>query len=241
MSLFENWGYCPTCPGPTRFAAETAWFRDHYLCTNCGSIPRERALMLVLEERFPDWRGLRIHESSPAPRGASERLARECARYTPSQFFPDLPPGSARGAVRCENLEALTFPDGSVDLHVSQDVFEHLFDPAAAWREIARTLRPGGAHVCTVPLVNKARPSRRRARRCPDGSVEHLLPAEYHGNPISPEGSLVTVDWGFDITQHVLAASGLASELVVIDRLDYGIRAEFIEILVSRKHGTIEI
>jgi SAM-dependent methyltransferase len=241
MAYFESWGYCTTCPGPTRFTAENPWFRDHYLCTACGSIPRERALMLVLEERFPEWRDLLIHESSPAPRGASARMARECARYVPSQYFPDVPPGGERHGVRCENLEALTFSDASIDLHVTQDVFEHLFDPAAAWREIARTLRRGGAHVCTVPLVNKAQPSRRRARRSPDGDVEHLLPPEHHGNPISQEGSLVTIDWGFDITRHIQDACDLVTELVVIDRLDYGIRAEYIEVLVSWKNDRAAI
>ncbi len=39
--------------------------------------------------------------------------------------------------------------------HLTQDVFEHLFDPAAAFREIARTLQPGGAHVFTTLLVRK--------------------------------------------------------------------------------------
>lgn len=236
MSVFENWGYCSTCPGPTRFAANDLWFRDHYACARCGSIPRERALMVVIEERFPDWRTMRIHESSPAQRGASLRLMRECPGYVASQFFPDLVPGESRDGMRCENLEALTFADESFDLHVTQDVFEHLFDPAAAAREIARTLRHGGAHVFTVPLVLGNLPSRRRARLYADGTVEHILPPEYHGNPISSEGSLVTVDWGLDITQHLFAASGLATEVIAIDRLDYGIRAEFIEILVSRKH-----
>ena len=49
--------------------------------------------------------------------------------------------------VCCENLEHMSFGDESFDLHLTQDVFEHLFDPAAAFREIARTLRPGGAHL----------------------------------------------------------------------------------------------
>ncbi len=197
--------------------------------------------MIVLEERFPNWRELEIHELSPTVRGASVRLMSECSRYQASQFFPDLTPGAIREGVRCENLEALTFADSSIDLHVSQDVFEHLFNPAAAWREIARTLRSGGAHICTVPLVNKGRPSQRRSRLLPDGTVEHLLPPQYHGNPISAEGSLVTVDWGYDIVQHISAASGLTTELVVIDRLDYGIRAEFIEVLVSHKHDHPQI
>ena len=33
--------------------------------------------------------------------------------------------------IRCENLEHLSFGDESFDLHLTQDVFEHLFDPAA--------------------------------------------------------------------------------------------------------------
>ncbi|MGE3292087.1 MAG: methyltransferase domain-containing protein [Geminicoccaceae bacterium] len=223
------------------FVAENAWFRDNYVCATCGSIPRERALMLVLEERFPDWRNMQIHESSPGSRGASLRLARECSNYVPSQYFPDVPPGEYRNGIRCENLEAQTFADDSFDLHVTQDVFEHIFDPAAASREIARTLRVGGAHLFTVPLVNKRQPSCRRARRGPDGAVEHLAPPEYHGNPIDASGSLVTIDWGMDIVQHILESSGLITEIVTIDRLDHGIRAEYIEVLVSSKHAPVTI
>ena len=45
--------------------------RTEVLCANCGSLPRERALMYVIENFCPNWRELTIHESSPAPRGAS--------------------------------------------------------------------------------------------------------------------------------------------------------------------------
>ena len=34
---------------------------------------------------------------------------------------------------------------------------EHIFNPQSAFREIARTLKPGGAHIFTVPLINKER------------------------------------------------------------------------------------
>ena len=74
------------------------------------------------------------------------------------------------------------------------------------------------------------------ARIRPDATIEHLIdPPEYHGNPISAEGSLVTVHWGFDITKYIFDACGLFTEMVYIDALDYGIRAEFIEVLISRK------
>lgn len=111
--------------------------------------------MLTIDTYFPDWRSLIIHESSLGGRGASCRLARECSRYVPSQFFPDRELGSMVGNSRCEDLEALTFDDDSIDLHVTQDVLEHVFDPSRMFSEIARTLEPGGAHVFTVPLVNK--------------------------------------------------------------------------------------
>jgi hypothetical protein len=52
------------------FAAQRHWYRDHLFRSGCGSIPRERAVALVLRERFPDWRRMRIHESSPEPQAS---------------------------------------------------------------------------------------------------------------------------------------------------------------------------
>lgn len=233
--ILKSSGYCPACSRNVTFVARNAWLREHYRCSNCGSIPRERALMVAIERYFPDWRNLTIHESSPANRGASKRLAQECSRYVASQFFPGVDPGSQVGDVRCENLEALTFRDASVDLHVTQDVLEHVYHPSKVFREMARTLKPGGAHVFTTPLVNKDKPSKLRARIGEDGQVSHLEPPVYHGNPISDKGSLVTVDWGYDICQAVFDSCGLFTHLVYIDDLSMGIRAECIEVLVTLK------
>lgn len=233
--IFRNRGICPTCDKEVIFTARDKWFRDHYLCPNCKSKPRERALMLVLEMYFPDWKGKVIHESSPIDRGASVRLAKECSRYIPSQLFGDTPPGTVKNGMRCEDLTHLTFDDASIDLHVTQDVMEHVFKPEAVFREIARTLKPGGAHVFTVPIVNKHRASRIRAVIDADGQIRHELPPVYHGNPVSSDGALVTVDWGFDICRHIFEASGLYTHIVHIDDLSRGIRAEYIEVLVTVK------
>jgi len=62
-----------------------------------------------------------------------------------------------------------------------------------------------------------------------------IEPPEYHRNPISSEGSLVTVNWGYDITDFVFETSGLFTEIVFIDILDCGIRAEYIEVLITRR------
>ena len=168
-------------------------------------------------------------------RGANRRLAKEAPAYITSQYYAGVAPGTIVNGVRCENLEHLTFDNETLDLHITQDVFEHLFDPAAAFCEIARTLRLGGAHVFTTPLVRKNQPTRFCASLAPDGSVIHLTEPEYHGNPISSEGSLVTVNWGYDITNFVFETSGLFTEIVFLDILDCGIRAEYIEVLVTRK------
>lgn len=231
-------GFCPVCEQASTFAAKDEWLRDHYLCLNCNAQPRERALFSVLTQLRPNWRELAIHESSPGT-AASRRLADQAPGYLASQYDPSIPWGSTHktGGWRSEDLEAQTFADASFDLVVTQDVLEHVFAPDRALAEIARTLKPGGLHVCTVPIVNKEKPSVRRARRKADGSAEHLLDPVFHGNPMDPNGSLVTIDWGYDIAAYWDRASGLSTTIWTIEDAARGIQAEYIEVLVSRKLG----
>lgn len=237
-AVLEVDGTCPTCDRETTFRADDPWLRDHLLCARCGSIPRERALMRVIETWFPNFRELDVHESSPLARGASAKLAAQCARYVASQWDASVPPGEiGPHGYRSEDLERLTFADASFDLVVTQDVLEHVLDPERAFAEIARTLRPGGAHVFTVPLLHGRHPSVPCARRAPDGTIEHLREPQYHGNPMDPNGSLVTMRWGYDICELVLRSAGLYTTIVLIDDLRFGIRAELNEVLVSFKRA----
>ncbi|MCD6581328.1 MAG: class I SAM-dependent methyltransferase [Desulfuromusa sp.] len=233
--IFENYGYCHCCDKAVRFTADDSWFRDHYICTECGSIPRERALAWVVDKFFPDWRQATIHESSPIERGISEKLRQHCQNYIASQYFPGIESGVEYQGWHCENLEALSFADNSIDLHISQDVMEHIFSPDQAFLEISRTLRPGGMHIFTVPLVNKSEPTEICAELGEYGVVRHLLEPEYHGNPASEQGALVTRRWGYDICDYIFKYSGLFTQIVHIDALELGIRAEYIEVLVTMK------
>jgi hypothetical protein len=83
--------------------------------------------------------------------------------------------------------------------------------------------------------VNKGDPSKKRVELDATGAMMHLEPPVYHGNPMDPNGSLVTRDWGFDICDHIAAACGLETEIIRIDDLTRGIRAEYIEVLVTTK------
>ena len=231
-------GFCPICEELVVFSSEYDWLRDHFLCSNCGSIPRERALMQVIKTYYPNYRDLVIHETSPCGRGASPKLKAECAGYSASQYYPNMASGEIhpQHGYRSEDLERMTFPDESFDLFVSQDVMEHIFDPAAAFREIARVLKPGGAHIFTVPIINKADKSERWASRDDDGRITYHHEAEYHGNPVDDKGSLVTMHWGYDLASFIVTEAGTPTTIVMIDNIELGIRAEYIEILLSMKN-----
>src|SRR6185295_19546411 len=82
-------GYCYCCDKEVVFEANNNWLRDHLLCTNCQSLPRERALMFIIQSYFPNWESLAIHESSPAIRGASIKLKERVKNYTSSQYYPN--------------------------------------------------------------------------------------------------------------------------------------------------------
>ena len=230
-------GTCPVCESTAIFYLKGAWIRGDLRCARCGSRPRNRALMEVLSRQFPLWRDYHIHESSPgAP--LLGKFSRECRGYTPSHYFTDLPRGAYRDGFRSEDLEAQSFADGTFDLVITQDVLEHVFDPAAALREIARTLKPDGAHVFTVPWYYW-RSTVVRARRTPARGVEHLLEPDYHGNPIEPRArSLVVTEWGRELPEFIERHSGMQTEVFRLDDARRGITGAFIEVFVSRKPGT---
>lgn len=73
---------------------------------------------------------------------------------TKSEYFPDHPTGTMVGGVLNQDVQKLTFPDASFDLVTSNQVFEHVPDDVAGYRETYRVLRPGGAMIFSVPLYD---------------------------------------------------------------------------------------
>ncbi len=125
---------------------------------------------------------------------------------------PDVASGTVRGGVRHEDVTALSFADESVDWIVSNDVFEHVPDVLAGFREVARVLRPGGGMIMTIPF-HARRPASSVRARLEGGQVEHLAPPEFHGNPVDPGGSLVFHDFGFDVVER-LEEAGLRARVL---------------------------
>lgn len=238
-TYIEVEGFCPICEKNVVFSSEHEWLRDNFLCSCCESIPRERALMQVIMDYYPNYKDLVIHESSPGGRGVSLKLHAQCPQYSASHYYPDLSPGAVhkKHGYRSENLESLTFDDNQFDLFITQDVMEHIYDPERAFKEIARVIKPRGAHVFTVPIINKCNKSERWANIGEDGEPIFIHEPEYHDNPANPQaqGSPVTMHWGFDISQYISSVSEMSTTIISIDDLNAGIRAEYIDVLVSKK------
>jgi SAM-dependent methyltransferase len=232
-----NPGYCLTCDRRTLFVEAGPWLANDYRCVRCHSVPRWRGIIRVLDTAFPDWRTLDIHECG-AGGLATRKFRREANGYSGSRYLvPDVARGAVVGNVSCQDIEDLTFADGSFDLIITQDVLEHVLRPDRAFAELARVLRPGGAHVFTIPLVHGG-PTVVRAVAS-DTGIEHLLPPEYHGEPGNPERSLVIREWGDDdFADFVSEHGGLTTEIIELhDRrlgLD-GSPGHPLQVLVARK------
>jgi len=226
-----NLGYCTCCRQETVFEILGDWLRDQYLCTKCGSIPRQRHVNLILDKYFTGWETLRVHESSPS----NHFVARWSTQYTFSHYIEHAAEGSIINGIRSENLEALTFRDNSFNLIITQDVLEHVFHPDRAMREIMRVLIPGGAHVFTTPKHSAIRNSYRRSAVDTKGNIEYLKEAVYHSNPVGDGKALVTWDYGNDFEFLIWEWSGYQTCTYITRDRSLGLDGEFLEVFVTRK------
>ena len=212
---FDLPGFCTHCRRAVDFVAtfDGAWrgpdgilvpnWRECLCCPGCGLSGRQRRVIELVTDAIAERGGPRgcraylMETVSPIHRWA--RAAFPGLDLVASEYLgPHVSRVAPRGGIRNEDAEALTFPDAILDLFVSCDVFEHVNEPARAFREIARTLRVGGRAILTFPMDPNLGENRRRAELV-GGEIRMLLPAIYHGNPLSPAGSLVYTDFGWAV------------------------------------------
>jgi SAM-dependent methyltransferase len=194
---------CPICQCPVllRLSGQDIGTR----CIRCRASSVHMALAATIQEVVPDLRAARVYElSSRGP--IVNYLRRNAAEIVVSEYYDDAAPGDSVNGVRCENVEALTFPDDAFDLCTSTDVFEHVADDMAGFREIYRVLRSGGGKaIFTVPLSSDQETVERARRR--DGKVHHLLEPEYHHDIQRGIGKVLAFrNYGSDIVLRLQAA-----------------------------------
>jgi len=194
-----------------RGSIHPAW-TETGVCEGCGNNSRMRAVLGFLlrhPDYAPDARCYLAERVTISYPGFAKRFANlETSEY----LGPDRSPGEMvffpehAATVRHENLTRLSFADSSFDWVVTQDVFEHIPDYPAAFRECNRVLAPGGHLVFSVPFHVGLSRTQVRARLREDGSVEHLLPPEIHGDPLVGTGAFCYQSFGWDILDFLHAA-----------------------------------
>jgi len=193
---------CPFC-GPSLFV-RLSRADGGVRCARCAAGVVHVALGLGLRDAVRDLSACDACEFS-ARGPLVEHLRRHARSLAVSEYFDDLPPGALRGGVRCEDMQRLTYADGSFDVVTHTEVLEHVPDDRRALAELFRVLRPGGVMVFTVPLHGGARTVERARLR--DGAVEHLLEPVYHTDPQrSATGILAFRDYGTDILDRLREA-----------------------------------
>jgi SAM-dependent methyltransferase len=115
-------------------------------------------------------------------------------------LFPNRPSGSSLFGINHQDIQALSFSDSSFDFVLSFDVLEHVPDSFAALKEISRITRPGGTLLLTVPFTAEKYQNTVRAEMDSKGKINHILPAEVHGNPTDPKnGALCFRHYGWEL------------------------------------------
>jgi SAM-dependent methyltransferase len=124
-----------------------------------------------------------------------------------SEYIDGLASGDMHEDIQCQDIQATTFPDNFFDLIISEDVLEHVPDPAKAFREIHRILRPGGKHIFTIPIDWSAPESYARAI-IQNGDIVHLHEPEIHGDPFRKDGVLAFYTFGRDVIDNFCTLTG---------------------------------
>ena len=227
-------GQCNVCGKPARFFyQEKALWRESLNCENCRTTSRYRSIARGLLRAIAERSGLEESQALPfLPRSSSKHLKvydtqppfyyDPCAYPLPdllkatgwidvelSQYKPNKPMGKILAKeITNQNLECLTFADGSLDIVITSDVMEHVRLDDRAHSEIYRVLKPGGIYIFTVPHDRAWAETLVRVQitDAEDPSKDvHLLEPEYHGDTNSDEGGGVLAyrTYGRDIEKHL--------------------------------------
>jgi len=197
--------FCELCKKPTKF--ELKWnkskpgvinYRDSTECQYCKLSSRKRFMLNFLKNSLtkPDLTVYMYEQATKTFQYVQNNFTK--IKLIGSEYFgPDKKPGEIINKIRHENAEGLSFNDKSIDVIVSNDVYEHVSDIQKTLKEAYRVLKDDGILQISIPFNRKNLETNQRAS-IDNGQIKYLLPEIFHENPISKDGSLVFYDYGWD-------------------------------------------
>ena len=219
LDAFTYKGYCSPCQKETMLIVDmksggqrtkNGWipnWRERLECPDCGMCNRQRLIANLIAEKLDNditKSAYFMEQVTPIFIWAAEAFPSN--ELTGSEYLGfDYKGGEMVRGIRHENIEGLSFESNTFDLIVSNDVFEHIPNPNTAFLECFRVLKQGGEMIATIPFYSLEEKSVPRAQLI-NGELVHILPEQYHGNPVSADGSLVFTDFGWDILSNMKKA-----------------------------------
>lgn len=212
--------FCPLC-GCSRVMIKLDANEMAIRCLSCRASAVTMSIVSVLCRLAPEIGGNEVYEmSSRGP--LYHYLKKKAKRLVSSEYFPNVVPGEYLNGVQCQDVQCLTYPDGTFDICTCTEVFEHVPDDMKGFREIFRVLRMNGIFVFTVPLSPHYE-TVQRASIAPNGELEYLLSPEYHEDPLRASKILAFRNYGRDITDRLREAGFSSAEIVEPeDRIPWG-------------------
>ncbi len=205
-------GFCFVCGGEMSFHSDLKYgfpqpdgsivpnWRERVVCPECHLNNRMRAaihLFHLLGAPTPESRIYLTEQTTTL----FAWFQRNYAQVIGSEYLGDtVPPGGVdHTGLRNENLTALSFANECLDTILSFDVIEHIPNYRQAFQECLRCLKPGGTLFFTVPFDHRAANHTIRAKLDETGQIHHLLPPEYHGDPLNNDGCLCFYHFGWKL------------------------------------------
>ena len=182
-------------------------WRERVVCPVTKLNNRMRAIIHLFDIEMGAFRDSNIYlmeQTTLVYKYFSERYA----NLIGSEFLgTSIPEGQTNDhGIRNENACSLSFKDNEFEFILSFDVFEHIPDYQLAFQESARVLLPGGKMLFSVPFNCAVDENVVRAKVKKDGSIDHVLPPEYHGDPLSRDGILCFQVFGWDMLNDLVRA-----------------------------------
>ena len=212
---FKYHGYCYVCKKPVNFLVDFNYsyevdgvlmpnWRERLVCPSCHLNNRMRATVHIFEQELkPDYDSI-IYVTEQTTR--LYKWFRETFTHVLGSEYLGDSVGYGRHdrrGIRNEDLTRLSFANNEFDYILSFDVFEHIPKHQKALMECYRCLKPGGILYFSVPFIKTSEKNIIRACVSENGEIEHLLPPEYHGDPLRSDGCLCFHHFGWELLDEI--------------------------------------
>lgn len=233
-------GRCIVCGHEGEFIAQSE-NREGFLCGNCGTSSRHRAVVYALgctlgvkdlpAVAWPPRKDMKILESSG--RSSYPMVFGDKFTYCNTEYNP-AEPDMMKPFTGFADFQNLAYPDNTLDVVIASDVFEHVREDEKGFREVFRVLKRGGMFIMTVPYNHDWESTQIRVKVEGEKDI-HVLPPEYHGGG---GHTLAYRTFGRDVMDR-LRMYGFTVGCLELSVPEFGIVPQFVFVCV--KGGYIEL